>query len=73
MPSDYQLVELQQEGKPLAFPIAASLMMLRIDTLLASEQDKPSVSGRPHEFRTILLGHKIVRHTDHMNIIYGVQ
>jgi RNase H-like domain found in reverse transcriptase len=58
--SDYQLgVVIIQKGKPLAF----------YSRKLNAAQKRYTTGEQ--EFRCILLGQKLVVHTDHKNIIYG--
>ena len=68
--SDYQLGGvIMQEGKPLAFYTRKlNDAQTRYST---GEQELLGIVETLKEFRHILLGHDIVVHTDHKNIIYG--
>jgi hypothetical protein len=57
---------IMQEGKPLAFySIKLSSAQTRYTT---GEQELLSIVETP---RNILLGQKVIVHTDHLNIVYG--
>ena len=68
--SDYQLGGvIMQEGKPLAFYSRKLNQAQKRYT--TGEQELLGIVETLKEFRNILLGHKVVVHTDHKNIIYG--
>jgi hypothetical protein len=57
---------IMQEGKPLAFySIKLSSAQTRYTTC---EQELLSIVETLKEFRNILLGQKVIVHTDHLNI-----
>jgi hypothetical protein len=60
---------IMQEGKPIAFYIRKlSSAQTRYTT---GEQELPSIVETLNEFINILLGQKVIIHTDHLNILYG--
>jgi hypothetical protein len=60
---------VMQEGKPLAF---YSRKLNSAQTRYTTgEQELLSIVETLKEFRDILLGQKVVVHTDHLNILYG--
>jgi len=68
--SDYQLgAVITQEGKPLAF--YSRKMNKAQQRYTTGEQELLSIVETLKEFRNILLGQKVIVHTDHMNIVYG--
>ena len=68
--SDYQLGGvIMQEGKPLAF--YSRKLNGAQKRYTTGEQELLSIVETLKEFRSILLGQKLVVHTDHKNIIYG--
>ena len=68
--SDYQLgAVITQEGKPLAF--YSRKMNKAQQRYTTGEQELLSIVETLKEFRNILLGQKVIIHTDHMNIVYG--
>ena len=58
-----------QKGKPLAFYSQKMNAVQRNYTM--GKQELLSIVETLKEFRNILLGHDIVVHTDHKNIVYG--
>ena len=60
---------IMQEGKPLAFYSRKMNKAQRNYT--TGEQELLSIVETLKEFRNILLGQKLIIHTDHMNILYG--
>ena len=60
---------IMQEGKPLAFYSRKMNKAQRNYTV--GEQELLSIVETLKEFKNILLGQKLIVHTDHMNIIYG--
>jgi len=60
---------IMQEGKPLAFYSRKMNGAQRRYTV--GEQELLSIVETLKEFRNILLGQRLIVHTDHMNIIYG--
>jgi hypothetical protein len=68
--SNYQLgAVIMQEHKPLAF--YSRKMNAAQKRYTTGEQELLSIVETLKEFRNILLGQKLVVHTDHMNIVYG--
>jgi len=68
--SDYQLgAVITQEGKPLAF--YSRKMNKAQQNYTTGEQELLSIVETLKEFRNILLGQKVIIHTDHKNIVYG--
>ena len=68
--SNYQLgAVIMQEGKPLAFYSRKLTDTQKRYT--TGEQELLSIVETLKEFKNILLGQKVIVHTDHMNIIYG--
>jgi hypothetical protein len=62
-------VVIMQEGKPIAFySRKLSSGQTRYTT---GEQDLLSIVETLKEFRNILLGQKVIVHTDHLNMLYG--
>jgi hypothetical protein len=58
-----------QEGKPLAFySIKLNASQAHYTT---DEQELLSILETLKEFREILLGQKVIVHTDHLNMLYG--
>jgi hypothetical protein len=68
--SNKQLVAvIMQEGKPLAF---YSRKLSSAQThYTTGEQKLLSIVETLREFRNILLGQKVIVHTDHLNVLYG--
>jgi hypothetical protein len=60
---------IMQEGKPLAF--YSRKMNKAQQNYTTGEQELLSIVETLKEFRNILLGQKLIIHTDHMNILYG--
>ena len=60
---------IMQEGKPLAFYSRKLNSAQRNYTV--GEQELLSIVETLKEFRNILLGQKVIVHTDHKNILYG--
>jgi transposase InsO family protein len=58
-----------QNGKPLAF--YSRKMNSAQQRYTTGEQELLSIVETLKEFRNILLGHEIIVHTDHMNILYS--
>ena len=59
---------ISQEGKPLAF---CSRKLLPAQTrYTVTEQELLSIVETLKEFRTILIGHHLKAHTDHLNLCY---
>ena len=68
--SNYQLgAVIMQEGKPLAF--YSRKMNAQQWRYTTGEQELLSIVETLKEFRNILLGQKLIVHTDHKNIVYG--
>jgi hypothetical protein len=68
--SDYQLgAVIMQDNNPIAFYSRKMNAAQRRYT--TGEQELLSIVETLKEFRNILLGQKLVVHTDHMNIVYG--
>jgi RNase H-like domain found in reverse transcriptase len=68
--SDYQLgAVIMQKGKSLAF--YSRKLNAAQKRYTTGEQELLSIVETLKEFRNILLGQKLVVHTDHKNIIYG--
>ena len=68
--SNYQLgTVIMQEGKPLAFYSRKMNAQQRRYTM--GEQELLSIVETLKEFCNILLGQKLIVHTDHKNIVYG--
>ena len=68
--SDYQLgAVIMQNNKPLAFYSRKMDKAQRRYT--TGEQELLSIVETLKEFKNILLGQKLIVHTDHMNILYG--
>jgi hypothetical protein len=68
--SDYQLgAVITQEGKPLAF--YSRKLNAAQKRYTTGEQELLSIVETLKEFRNILLGQKLIVHTDHKNILYG--
>jgi len=68
--SDYQLgAVIMQENKPIAFYSRKMNKAQRNYT--TGEQELLSIVETLKEFRNILLGQKVIVHTDHKNIVYG--
>ena len=67
--SDYQLGSvIMQEGRPLAF--YSRKMTNAQKGYTTGEQELLSIVETLKEFRNILLGQKLIVHTDHKNILY---
>jgi len=68
--SDYQLgAVITQEGRPLAF--YSRKLNAAQKRYTTGEQELLSIVETLKEFRNILLGQRLVVHTDHKNILYG--
>jgi hypothetical protein len=68
--SDYQLgAVIMQDDKPLAF--YSRKMNNAQKRYTTGEQELLSIVETLKEFRNILLGQKLIVHTDHKNIVYG--
>jgi len=68
--SDYQPgAVITQEGKPLAF--YSRKMNKAQQNCTTGEQELLSIVETLKEFRNILLGQKVIIHTDHKNIVHG--
>ena len=60
---------IMQEGKPLAF--YSRKLNHAQKKYTTGEQELLSIVETLKEFRNILLGQKVIVHTDHKNILYG--
>jgi hypothetical protein len=59
-----------QEGKPLAF-YSKTLSSAQTRYTTGEQELLRSIVKTLKEFRNILLGQKVIVHTDHLNMLYG--
>ena len=68
--SDYQLGGvIMQKGRPLAF--YTRKLNKAQSKYMTGEQELLSIVETLNEFQNILLGQKVVIHTDHLNLLYS--